>query len=84
MPSGWAFQAAHRLVPETIKMTPDLSFKNTQTLATFMDQNQAAILAETHTVPETFQGAPSLAGAVGSLSGPLVELAPMFLFVGER
>jgi hypothetical protein len=53
-----------RLVPATIQLTPDLGFKNTPTLATFINQNQAAIIAETHTVPDTFQGAPFLAGAV--------------------
>jgi hypothetical protein len=53
-----------RLVPATIKLTPDLSFKNTQTLASYINQNQAAIIAETHTVPETFAGAPFRTGAV--------------------
>jgi hypothetical protein len=53
-----------RLAPTTVKVTPDLSFKDTQTLATFITQNQAAILADAHTVPETFQGAPFLAGSI--------------------
>ena len=56
--------ATGRLVPAPIQLTPDLSFNNTPTLATFINQNQAAIIAETHTVPDTFQGAPFLAGAV--------------------
>jgi len=53
-----------RLVPSTIKLTPDRGFDNTDTLASFINQNQAAIIAETHTVPETFAGQPFLAGAV--------------------
>jgi hypothetical protein len=61
-----------RLVPATIKLTPDLSFKNTPTLATWITQNEPAILAETHIVPDTFQGAPFLAGAVFN------DLSPWF------
>jgi hypothetical protein len=53
-----------RLVPTTIKLTPDLGFNNTTTLATFINQNQTAIVADAHTLPETLQGAPFLAGAV--------------------
>ena len=57
-----------RLVPATIKLTPDLSFNNSATLASFINANEAAILAETvgdtDTVPEQFQGSPFLAGAV--------------------
>jgi hypothetical protein len=64
--------ATGRLVPATIQLTPDLSFKNSPTLATFINQNQAAIIGETHTVPDTFQGAPFLAGAVFN------DLSPWF------
>jgi hypothetical protein len=53
-----------RLVPNIIQLTPDLSFNNSQTLAAYINANQAAIIAETHTVPETFQGAPFATGAV--------------------
>jgi hypothetical protein len=53
-----------RLVPASIKLTPDLSFKGTDTLASFINANAASIIAETHTVPDTFQGAPFVAGAV--------------------
>src|SRR5262249_10342932 len=53
-----------RLVPSTIKLTPDRSFNNTDTLAAFINTNEAAILTETHTVPVEFQGAPFLAGSV--------------------
>jgi hypothetical protein len=53
-----------RLVPATIKLTPDLSFNGSNTLAAFVNANEAAIIAETHTVPETFQGQPFLGGAV--------------------
>ena len=57
-----------RLVPATIKLTPDLSFNNSATLASFINANEAAILAETvgdtQTVPDQFQGSPFLGGAV--------------------
>jgi hypothetical protein len=53
-----------RLVPATIKLTPALSFNNSATLASYINANQAAIIAETHTVPDEFQGAPFQAGAV--------------------
>jgi hypothetical protein len=57
-----------RLVPTTIKLTPDLGFNNTNTLASFINANEASILAETvgdtTTIPESFGGNPFLAGAV--------------------
>ena len=57
-----------RLGPTTINLTPDLSFNNSATLASFINANEAAILAETvgdtDTVPVQFQGNPFLAGAV--------------------
>jgi len=52
------------LVPATVKLTPDLGFNFTNTLASFINANEATILTETHTVPEQFQEAPFLAGAV--------------------
>jgi hypothetical protein len=48
----------------TVKLTPDLGFNQTPTLADFVNQNEAAIIAETHTVPEQFEGSPFLAGSV--------------------
>ncbi len=54
------------LVPATIKLTPDPSF-NFQfggPLADFVNENEAAILAEQHVVPESFQGAPFLGSHV--------------------
>jgi hypothetical protein len=53
-----------RLVPATIKLTPDLSFNGSDALASFVNANEAAIIAETHTVPDELQGAPFLGGAV--------------------
>jgi len=53
-----------RLEPATVKLTPDLGFNRTSTLASFINANEASIIAETHTVPEQFQGAPFLGGAV--------------------
>ncbi len=52
------------LKEDTIKLTPDLSFDGTPTLANFINANESAILAEQHTVPLTFQGSPFLGGAV--------------------
>ena len=52
------------LTPATIKLTPDLGFNGSPKLADFVLQNEPAILAEKHTVPEQFEGAPFLAGSV--------------------
>jgi hypothetical protein len=54
----------------TIKLTPDLSFDGTPTLAAFINANESAILAEQHTVPDTFQGSPFLGGAVHNNLSP--------------
>jgi hypothetical protein len=53
-----------KLAPATIKLTPDLGFNGSDTLAAFINANEPAILAETHTVPDTFAGLAFLAGAV--------------------
>ena len=58
------------LVPATVKLTPDIGFNGSQTLADFVNANEAAIIAETHDVPEQFQGAPFLGGAVFNNLGP--------------
>ncbi|HTA20050.1 MAG TPA: LamG domain-containing protein, partial [Polyangia bacterium] len=52
------------LVPATIALTPDLSFNGTDTVAAFINANEASIIAETHTVPLQFQGAPFATGSV--------------------
>ncbi|MDY7231406.1 hypothetical protein [Hyalangium rubrum] len=44
------------LQPTTVKLTPDLGFNNSNALGNFMRENQAAIIAEQYTVPETFSG----------------------------
>jgi hypothetical protein len=49
------------LQPATMKLTPDLSFDNTAALRDFINANMADVLAERHTVPETFGGARFLA-----------------------
>jgi hypothetical protein len=53
-----------RLVPATIKLTPDQSFNNTAALGAFINDNEASIIAERHDVPEQLNGGPFLAGAV--------------------
>ncbi|HEY0985801.1 MAG TPA: LamG domain-containing protein [Kofleriaceae bacterium] len=61
--------ASGLLEPATIKLTPDLSFNNTPTLASYINANQAAIIAETHTVPDVFNGQPFQGGAVFNFPG---------------
>jgi hypothetical protein len=51
-------------MPATVKLTPDLGFNGTPTLADFITQNEAAIVTETHNVPEQFEGQHFLAGSV--------------------
>jgi hypothetical protein len=57
-------EATGRLEETTVKLTPDLGFNQTQALADFVNQNQEAIRAEQHVVPEQFQGQAFLAGSV--------------------
>ncbi len=52
------------LVPATLDRTPDLSFNDGPTLASYIALNEAAILSESHTVPTELGGAPFAAGAV--------------------
>jgi len=52
------------LMPATLANTPDSSFNGTSTLADFINQNEAAVIAETHEVPASFAGAPFQAAAV--------------------
>jgi len=57
------------LTPTTVKETPDLRFNGTDTFASFVNQNAAAIIAEvpggdSHTVPLQFNGAPFMGGSV--------------------
>jgi hypothetical protein len=47
-----------QLVPSTTAQTPADSFNGTATLANFINQNQSALLAGTHSVPLSFQSAP--------------------------
>ncbi|MEO7735044.1 MAG: LamG domain-containing protein, partial [Kofleriaceae bacterium] len=56
--------ATGRLEPTTLDLTPDRSFNFSDTLVSYINDNQAAIIAETHTVPASFAGQPFQAGAV--------------------
>jgi hypothetical protein len=49
------------LQPATVKRTPDPGFENTGALRDFILANQADVLAERHTVPESLNGARFLA-----------------------
>jgi hypothetical protein len=49
------------LLPATVKRTPDFGFENTNALRDFILANQAAVLAERHTVPESLNGVRFLA-----------------------
>lgn len=66
----WQFREFHlspttgRLVPAELALTPDLGFNNTPVLADYINQNQTSILAETHVVPESFEGQPFEVGSV--------------------
>jgi len=51
------------LEPDTVKLNPDRSFNGTATLASFVNDNESAILIERHDVPETLDGAPFLAAS---------------------
>jgi len=52
------------LAPSTIKLTPDRSFDGSPLLSAFVSQNETAILAEQHEVPQQFQGQSFLGGSV--------------------
>jgi hypothetical protein len=51
------------LRPDTVKLTPNSSFMGQSIVATFINQNQAAIIAERHDVPNTFNGVSFLGGS---------------------
>ena len=50
--------------PDTIKLTPDQRFDGSPTLGEFINQNEMALITQTHDVPLQFVGAPFLGGAV--------------------
>lgn len=51
------------LEPATVKQTPDISLQDSQAVADFVNQNESAVLAERHTVPDTFEGLSFLGGS---------------------
>ena len=53
-----------RLEPATVDLTTARSFNNSDTLASYINANQDAIIAETHVVPAEFNGQPFEAGAI--------------------
>jgi hypothetical protein len=53
---------AGRFVPVSVKQTPAVAANGTQPLAQFVNDNEAAILADRHNVPLQFQGAPFRGG----------------------
>jgi hypothetical protein len=53
-----------RLEPAPLERTPDAAFSGTAALASYITANQAAILADQHTVPAVFDGQPFQAGAI--------------------
>jgi hypothetical protein len=62
------------LTPDTVKVTPDISFNGSATLTKFVNENEAAILAKSHDVPPSFDGQRFLAGS--SLNSQPVWNAP--------
>lgn len=69
-PFAWEFREFHldatsgMLVPATVAQTPDRSFNFSDALGRFVRANEPAIVAEKHTVPPTFEGAPFQGGNV--------------------
>ena len=69
-PFAWEFREFHldatsgMLVPATVALTPDRTFNFSDRLGRFVLANEPAILAEKHTVPLMFEGAPFLGGNV--------------------
>jgi hypothetical protein len=53
-----------RLEPSPLELTPDLGFDQSASLASYINANQAQIIAEKHVVPAMFQSQPFQAGAV--------------------
>jgi hypothetical protein len=53
-----------RLEPQPVDLTPDGGFNFSPTLASYINANQAAIIAETHVVPTVFGGQPFQGGAI--------------------
>ncbi|GEN05875.1 hypothetical protein SAMN05443572_1021005 [Myxococcus fulvus] len=51
------------LVPSPVALTPELSLNNSPRLASFVQENTAAILAGTHEVPSLYQGQAFVAGS---------------------
>lgn len=56
--------ASGLLEPTPLELTPDIGFNNGDTLAAYINANQAQIIAERHTVPDLLNGQPFKAGAV--------------------
>jgi hypothetical protein len=52
------------LSEKTVALTPDLGLNGTTALADFTNANEAAILADTDTLPDQFEGAPFLGGSI--------------------
>src|SRR5262249_14245687 len=50
--------------PATLFQTPDFSFNNSEALGRFINQNEAAILSETHEAPMSFEDKPFQAASV--------------------
>jgi hypothetical protein len=67
---AWEYREFHldatsgMLVPAPVALTPDRSFNGSDRLGRFVLANEPAILAEKHTVPLTFEGAPFQGGSV--------------------
>jgi hypothetical protein len=58
-----------QLDPVPVELTPRRELNNSNTLASFINANQAAIIADQHVVPAVFQGQPFQAGAIFNTLG---------------
>jgi hypothetical protein len=57
-------EASGFLEESTVKLTPDLGFNGSSILADYVNQNEAAIVAEQHVVPDQFEGVAFAGGSV--------------------
>jgi hypothetical protein len=68
--SRWEFRSfdlsptTHFFEETTVDLTPDLGLNGTQTLADFVNENEATIIAETDSIPTQFKGSHFAAGSV--------------------
>jgi hypothetical protein len=66
----FTLSAGGLLQPDTVKLTPDSGFMGQAIIADFVNDNESAILAERHSVPNELGGLPFLGGSSINDLGP--------------